>query len=106
MKEAMFYEKMDNDSVHCLLCPQNCIINDGKYGFCRARKNEGGVLYSENYGKIASIAMDPIEKKPLYHFMPGSYILSVGTYGCNLRCLFCQNWEISQQRLEGEYLSP
>ncbi|KAA5807176.1 AmmeMemoRadiSam system radical SAM enzyme [Thermoanaerobacterium thermosaccharolyticum] len=106
MKEALYYEKIDNDSVHCLLCPQNCIISDGKYGFCRARKNEGGKLYTENYGKITSLAVDPIEKKPLYHFMPGSHILSAGTYGCNLRCLFCQNWEISQQRLEGEYLSP
>ncbi|MBE0069364.1 AmmeMemoRadiSam system radical SAM enzyme [Thermoanaerobacterium thermosaccharolyticum] len=106
MKEALYYEKIDNDSVHCLLCPQNCIISDGKYGFCRARKNEGGKLYTENYGKITSLAVDPIEKKPLYHFIPGSHILSAGTYGCNLRCLFCQNWEISQQMLEGEYLSP
>ncbi|SNX52676.1 AmmeMemoRadiSam system radical SAM enzyme [Thermoanaerobacterium sp. RBIITD] len=106
MKEAMFYEKINNSMLHCLLCPQDCKISDTKHGFCRARKNENGILYSENYGIITSLAMDPIEKKPLFHFYPGSYILSAGSYGCNLRCSFCQNWEISQQRLEGRYLSP
>ena len=96
MHEALFYEVLPSGKVHCLLCPQSCIIADGKVGFCRVRKNIGGKLYSLIYGQITSIALDPVEKKPLYHFHPGEYILSVGTKGCNLTCLFCQNWSISQ----------
>lgn len=106
MRESMFYKKESNNRVECNLCPQNCKIANGKYGFCRGRKNENGKLYSENYGMITSLAMDPIEKKPLYHFYPGHYILSAGSYGCNLRCTFCQNWEISQQLIDGKYLEP
>lgn len=106
MKEAMFYEILEDKAVHCMLCPHYCKISDGKYGICKARKNNGGILTSENYGIISSIAVDPVEKKPLYHFYPGRYILSAGSFGCNLRCAFCQNWEISQQRLEGRFLYP
>src|SRR3989338_420087 len=96
MHEALFYEVLPSGKVHCLLCPQSCIIADGKVGFCRVRKNIGGKLYSLIYEQATSIALDPVEKKPLYHFHPGEFILSVGTKGCNLACLFCQNWTISK----------
>ena len=93
--EAKFYRKLERNSVECLLCPHYCRIQSGKSGICLVRKNENGVLYQTAYGEITSVNMDPIEKKPLYHFYPGSEILSVGTNGCNLRCPFCQNYEIS-----------
>lgn len=96
MREALFYERLGDKEVRCLLCPQECRIKPGREGVCRVRRNLDGTLYTENYGRYSSIAMDPIEKKPLYHFYPGSLILSLGTKGCNLRCGFCQNWEISQ----------
>lgn len=79
----------------CEICPHHCAIDEGKLGFCRARTNSAGKIACENYGKLTSIALDPIEKKPLKRFFPGSFILSVGSYGCNLRCPFCQNCEIS-----------
>lgn len=94
MKEALFYKKGDNNQVYCVLCPHYCKIPDGELGKCRARKNQQGKLYSLNYGKLTSYAYDPIEKKPLYHFYPGSNIFSIGTFGCNLACDFCQNWQI------------
>lgn len=99
-REAMFWKVLNGQdkSVQCNLCPHNCVIHEHKTGVCKARKNTGGVLHSLNYGEITSIALDPIEKKPLYHFYPGSSIISVGTWGCNFKCAFCQNWEISQQR--------
>lgn len=107
MRLAKYWE---NDSetkrVHCLLCPQDCKIGEGKAGFCRARVNYQGELFSDNYGKISSIALDPIEKKPLYHYKPGSFILSVGSYGCNLRCLYCQNYSISQQKVSTRFFDP
>jgi len=96
MKEAAHYEKLDDGRVRCRLCPHNCAIADGERGRCRVRVNSGGVLYSEIYERVTSVAMDPIEKKPLYHFYPGTYILSLGTRGCNFACDFCQNWQISQ----------
>ncbi len=96
MREAMYWEKTQDEKVQCRLCPQKCVIAAGRKGFCRVRKNEGGTLFTVNYGKCSSYGMDPIEKKPLYHFYPGSYIFSVGTFGCNLRCGFCQNWTIAQ----------
>jgi len=96
MKEALYW-KQANGKILCLLCPQSCIIQEGCLGFCRVRKNIEQKLYSANYGLIASIGMDPIEKKPLYHFYPGTQILSCGSVGCNLRCAFCQNWSISQE---------
>ncbi|PIZ83692.1 MAG: AmmeMemoRadiSam system radical SAM enzyme [Candidatus Omnitrophica bacterium CG_4_10_14_0_2_um_filter_44_9] len=88
---------MAGATVRCFLCPRFCVINDNKIGFCGVRANKGGKLYAANYGRVASVALDPIEKKPLYHFHPGSFILSAGTLGCNLSCLFCQNWSISKE---------
>lgn len=95
MREVMFYEKKEKDLVTCHVCPKLCSIREGKAGFCRVRENHGGVLYAVNYGQVTSGGLDPIEKKPLYHFYPGSYILSLGSFGCNLRCGFCQNWTIA-----------
>ena len=95
MREAMFYEKKD-DKIQCNLCPHHCVIPPGKEGLCQVRRNVDGTLYSLNYGRSSSINIDPIEKKPLYHFYPGKDILSFGTLGCNLSCSFCQNWSISQ----------
>lgn len=82
-------------AIRCGLCPHNCLLEEGQMGLCRARINRQGAVVAENYGRITSIALDPIEKKPLYHFYPGSKILSVGSYGCNLFCSFCQNYRIS-----------
>lgn len=96
MKKAIFYEKIDNGSVQCLLCPHGCKLAPDSTGRCRARKNLAGDLYSLNYERLASVALDPIEKKPLRHFHPGKRILSVGTFGCNFKCSYCQNWSISQ----------
>ena len=98
-KEALFYEVLPEGKAHCFLCPHSCRIDEGKVGLCRVRKNIKGKLYSLIYSRITSVALDPIEKKPLYHFHPGKYILSVGTKGCNLACPFCQNWTISQDDL-------
>lgn len=95
MREARFFEK-SNHEVTCLLCPHHCRIPEGRTGICRVRKNTDGTLYALTYGKVSSIAIDPIEKKPLYHFYPGSRILSIGSVGCNFQCPFCQNWQISQ----------
>jgi len=95
MKEkAMFYEKL-KDKIHCYLCPHNCVIEDGHVGKCQVRLHENGELFSINYGMITSMALDPIEKKPLHYFKPNSYILSVGSFGCNFTCSFCQNYTIS-----------
>jgi pyruvate formate lyase activating enzyme len=96
MKEALFYEKGRDEKVHCLLCPQDCVIAAGKRGFCKVRVNVDGVLYSEIYNRAMARGMDPIEKKPLYHFHPGSMIYSLGTRGCNQHCDFCQNWHMLQ----------
>jgi pyruvate formate lyase activating enzyme len=93
--QASFYV-IENDKVRCNLCPQHCLIGNGKYGICRVRRNIGGTLFAENYGKLSAIHLDPIEKKPLYHFYPGSQILSIGSVGCNMHCSFCQNCDISQ----------
>ncbi|MEO0141954.1 MAG: AmmeMemoRadiSam system radical SAM enzyme [candidate division WOR-3 bacterium] len=103
--EARYYEKKDG-YIECQLCPHRCKIQSGKFGICRARKNEEGRLWAIDYGETTSIAMDPIEKKPLYHFYPGTQILSVACNSCNMRCPFCQNWEISQKEVQTEYLSP
>lgn len=100
MQKALFFKKIENKQVECLLCPHNCIINDGNLGICKVRKNIEGELYATTYGKLCSINIDPIEKKPLYNFHPGKNILSIGSLGCNLKCDFCQNWEISQTNIE------
>lgn len=93
---AMYFESQPDKAVQCQLCPNNCTLSDGQIGLCKARKNVGGKLFSLVYGRASSIHVDPIEKKPLYHFMPSQPVYSFGTTGCNLRCKFCQNWEISQ----------
>ncbi|MFO8234388.1 MAG: AmmeMemoRadiSam system radical SAM enzyme [Bacteroidales bacterium] len=100
MREALYYKQKQNQKIECVLCPHNCIIKEGKRGICNVRKNINGKLYSENYGKVTGIGFDPIEKKPLYHFHPGEIILSVGSLGCNFKCRFCQNWEISQSSID------
>ncbi|MFW5999160.1 MAG: AmmeMemoRadiSam system radical SAM enzyme [Halanaerobiaceae bacterium] len=98
IKKAEYYKKIaGTENVQCFLCPQECKITPQNTGLCRARKNIDGHLYCENYAKISSSGLDPIEKKPLYHFFPGEEILSLGTYGCNFSCGFCQNWRISQE---------
>lgn len=102
MKKALYFEKQENSVVMCKLCPNFCIIGEEEHGICNVRINHKGILYSEFFGKVASLGFDPIEKKPLYHFYPGSRILSVGTLGCNLKCKFCQNYRISQIAL-GEF---
>jgi pyruvate formate lyase activating enzyme len=106
MHKALYYQPLEGNKVHCHLCPHNCIIADGAVGICRQRKNIEGVLYSMNYGQVASINIDPMEKKPLYHFYPGQKILSIGTNGCNLGCQFCQNWSISQEDSQTNELVP
>ncbi len=99
MKEALFWEPLEDNKVRCKLCPWNCVLSPGQVGVCRARKNIDGKLYSLNYGKLTGIAIDPIEKKPLFHFWPNSYVLSFGSFGCNFVCPWCQNWEISKARM-------
>jgi len=98
MKEAMFYKKLNNNAVQCLLCNHFCNISNNQIGICRARKNLSGKLYSLIYGYPVAQNIDPIEKKPLFHFLPGSLTYSIGTYGCNFACLNCQNWDISQTK--------
>jgi len=96
MKEAMFYHKLDGDRVRCGLCRFRCLIGTGKRGHCRVRENRDGVLYSLVYGRVVAEHVDPVEKKPLFHLLPGSRSYSVATVGCNFRCLHCQNYSISQ----------
>lgn len=95
-KEAMLYEKLEAKKVHCFLCSHHCKIVESKHGFCGVRKNESGTLFTHVYGEVIANHVDPIEKKPLYHFLPGSAAYSIATIGCNFRCGFCQNWQISQ----------
>ncbi len=111
MKEALFYRLIDEEKgiLQCLLCPKECKIKKNQVGFCRARKNIQNKLYSLIYARISSFGIDPIEKKPLYHYLPGSMVLSLGTIGCNFSCSFCQNWTISQEsidRVRVDELSP
>lgn len=97
LHEASYYEPEGRQTVECFLCPNRCVIAPGGWGKCKARKNIQGKLYSMVYGKIAAEHLDPIEKKPLFHFLPGSKTFSIASTGCNMRCLFCQNWDISQR---------
>lgn len=107
VKEARYWEPSEkNDDVDCRLCPWSCHISPGDTGICMVRENRDGTLYSINYGRLTSVAMDPIEKKPLYHFHPGAQIMSVGSFGCNLKCSYCQNWRISQEKPSSQYMSP
>jgi pyruvate formate lyase activating enzyme len=95
MHEAMLYNK-ESDKIRCRLCHHHCLIDDGKTGVCNVRLNKSGVLYTMFYGKPIALNVDPIEKKPLFHFYPGSTAFSIATPGCNFQCPFCQNWDISQ----------
>ncbi|MCD1293691.1 AmmeMemoRadiSam system radical SAM enzyme [Methanocella sp. CWC-04] len=103
IKEAILWEPLEDKKVRCFSCSFKCIIPEGKIGHCRTRKNFDGKLKSLIYGTVTSVASDPIEKKPLYHFYPGSYSYSMGTVGCNFRCEHCQNWTISQADIESVY---
>lgn len=96
MHEALYYDKKPY-GVLCRLCPQFCRLQEGETGLCGVRREKDGKLYTLNYGVCAALAMDPLEKKPLYHFFPGRNVLSVGTFGCNLSCGFCQNWHLARQ---------
>ncbi|HLE28768.1 MAG TPA: AmmeMemoRadiSam system radical SAM enzyme [Anaerolineales bacterium] len=100
MKEAALYEKLADNRVRCHLCAHRCVITDGKKGVCQVRENRGGTLYTLVYGRTISQNVDPVEKKPLYHFYPGSSAYSIATPGCNFHCPWCQNWEISQMPRE------
>lgn len=104
--KAQFFEKKKDKAVTCHLCPHNCYIKEGNTGICMVRSNSDGELYAKSYGQISSLALDPIKKKPLYHFYPGTKILSVGSFGCNFSCSFCQNYNISMNTPEVARISP
>ncbi len=93
------YWRSDGEAVRCELCPHRCRIAPGTEGICRVRENRDGTLFAATYGKVAAVAVDPVEKKPLYHFHPGSRILSIGSVGCNFRCEFCQNWHLVEKKV-------
>jgi pyruvate formate lyase activating enzyme len=105
MRTALYWEK-SGKAIHCLLCPHCCLIAEGETGHCLTKRNSGGTLLAESYDEVTSLALDPIEKKPLRRFYLGNNILSVGSYGCNLRCPFCQNHTISMERAESRKISP
>jgi pyruvate formate lyase activating enzyme len=100
LHEARWWEAEANNKVHCYLCPRHCHIGEGQAGFCFIRANEAGKLYSLGYAHPAAMQIDPVEKKPLNHFLPGTRIFSMGTAGCNMGCFFCQNWDISKSRAD------
>jgi pyruvate formate lyase activating enzyme len=109
--EARLYEVEDDNAVRCHLCAQHCYIADGRLGVCKVRQNVGGTLYTLVYGRAVSANVDPVEKKPLFHFYPGTAAYSIATAGCNFRCEWCQNWQISQMprerdRIAGKWLPP
>lgn len=111
MKESYLYKKLKNNVVQCRTCAHYCTLSPGQRGKCGVRENIDGKLYALNYGKLIAIHIDPIEKKPFYHFLPASQSLSIATVGCNFSCLNCQNWEISQafkeaKEIPGEYIPP
>ncbi len=98
--EARYYEKLPDKRVRCTLCPRRCVVEPGKRGFCEVRENRGGLYYTLVYSRPCTAHVDPIEKKPFFHFLPGTQAFSLATVGCNVDCMFCQNWEISQARPE------
>lgn len=104
MKEAYLYKKLKDNTVRCDLCNHRCVIADGEKGKCAVRKNHKGTLTSLVYDKVISLNIDPIEKKPLFHFLPGTKSLSLATPGCNFKCFFCQNWQISQMPCDYEII--
>ena len=99
---ARFFEREGDGRLRCTLCPRECLLGDGQAGFCSVRENRGGEMVLLAYGKSTGFAVDPVEKKPLYHFLPGTEVLSFGTVGCNLGCRYCQNWNISKARASGQ----
>jgi pyruvate formate lyase activating enzyme len=106
MHEAMLWIK-EGKNIRCFLCARRCLIPEDSCGFCAVRVNKNGTLYTKNYGKIVSMDVDPIEKKPLYHFYPGTSTLSLASVGCNFKCLFCLNWKISQSKtIKGKTYKP
>ncbi len=106
LHEADCYELLSEGEIVCRLCPRQCRLASGGSGFCKVRTNQDGKLFTTNYGQISSIGLDPIEKKPLYHYYPGKPILSVGAIGCNLACRFCQNWQISREKSDTQAMTP
>lgn len=105
-REALYWESLRKDLVKCFLCPHKCLISLGNLGICGVRKNEKGKLYTLNYGLCTAVAMDPITKKPFRDFFPQSMVLSLGTFGCNLQCPFCQNWTIAHSLPKGNEITP
>jgi len=106
LMEALYYKKLDNNEVECELCPKKCRLRPGERGVCKVRVNFGGALYTLVYGMVVAANNDPVEKKPLFHFLPGERALSIATAGCNLSCAFCQNWTISQSYPEDTRFVP
>jgi len=107
--EARFYEKRENRKIKCKLCPRECTVGDKERGYCGVRENRGGVYYSLIHSRVCAAHVDPIEKKPLFHYLPGTVAFSLATAGCNVNCKFCQNWDISQSRPEqipADYAPP
>jgi len=100
LKEASYYTQLENGLVRCELCPNRCLLKPGQRGLCNVRENINGKLYSLVYGQVAALHLDPIEKKPLFHFLPGSKAYSLATVGCNLDCQYCQNWDIAHRKPE------
>ncbi len=109
VREARFYEKLEHRKIRCKLCPRECVIDDRERGYCGVRENRNGTYYTLVYARPCTYHVDPIEKKPLFHFLPGSLAFSIATAGCNLNCKFCQNWQISQvtpEQVDSYYLPP
>jgi pyruvate formate lyase activating enzyme len=107
--EAKFYQKLGNSKIKCKLCPRECTVGDKERGYCGVRENRGGTYYSMVYSRVCAAHVDPIEKKPLFHYLPGTVAFSLATAGCNVNCKFCQNWDISQSRPEeihAQYTPP
>jgi len=107
--EAKFYEKQPNRKIKCKLCPRECVVGDKERGYCGVRENRGGTYYTLVHSRVCAAHVDPVEKKPLFHYLPGSLAFSIATAGCNVNCKFCQNWDISQSRPEqipAQYTPP
>jgi len=109
VSEAKFYQKLPNRKIKCKLCPRECAVGDKERGYCGVRENRGGTYYTLVHSRVCAAHVDPVEKKPLFHYLPGTNAFSLATAGCNVNCKFCQNWEISQSRPEqvpGQYTPP
>ena len=107
--EAKFYQKLQNRKIKCKLCPRECVVGDKERGYCGVRENRGGTYYTLVHSRVCAAHVDPVEKKPLFHYLPGSTAFSIATAGCNVNCKFCQNWDISQSRPEqipAQYAPP